>query len=53
MTPEARHMAEATGASASDTGDRGPIRPMQVLVVEDNEINRTVARDMLEAGGHA
>lgn len=29
-----------------------PIRPLQVLVVEDNEINRTVVRDMLEKGGH-
>ena len=30
----------------------GPTRPLQVLVVEDNEINRTVVRDMLQAGGH-
>ncbi|RYH01189.1 PAS domain-containing hybrid sensor histidine kinase/response regulator [Salipiger sp. IMCC34102] len=30
----------------------GPVRPLDVLVVEDNEINRTVARDMLEASGH-
>ncbi|WP_386682669.1 ATP-binding protein [Loktanella sp. R86503] len=29
-----------------------PQRPLQVLVVEDNEINRTVVRDMLEKSGH-
>jgi CheY-like chemotaxis protein/HPt (histidine-containing phosphotransfer) domain-containing protein len=29
-----------------------PLRPLQVLVVEDNEINRTVVRDMLEQGSH-
>ena len=31
---------------------QAPQRPLHVLVVEDNEINRTVVRDMLEAGGH-
>lgn len=30
-----------------------PTRPLNVLVVEDNEINRIVARDMLIAEGHS
>lgn len=30
-----------------------PDRPLDVLVVEDNEINRLVVRDMLIAAGHA
>jgi PAS domain S-box-containing protein len=29
-----------------------PSRPLKVLLVEDNEINRTVAREMLVADGH-
>jgi PAS domain S-box-containing protein len=29
-----------------------PSRPLKVLLVEDNEINRTVAREMLLADGH-
>ena len=29
-----------------------PTRPLEVLLVEDNEINRIVAREMLEAEGH-
>jgi CheY-like chemotaxis protein len=31
---------------------QGPTRPLNVLLVEDNEINRIVAREMLEAEGH-
>ncbi|MCT4685467.1 MAG: ATP-binding protein [Roseicyclus sp.] len=29
-----------------------PARPMKVLIVEDNQINRVVLRDMLEQDGH-
>lgn len=29
-----------------------PIAPLRVLLVEDNEINRAIAREMLEADGH-
>jgi PAS domain S-box-containing protein len=45
-------VAEPTDVRSGQIPAIGAIRPMQVLVVEDNEINRTVARDMLEAGGH-
>lgn len=32
---------------------QAPTRPLNVLLVEDNEINRIVAREMLEAEGHS
>ncbi|MFC5737109.1 hybrid sensor histidine kinase/response regulator [Sinirhodobacter huangdaonensis] len=32
---------------------RAPVHPLSVLVVEDNEINRTLLREMIEAEGHA
>ena len=38
---------EASAAAASEE-----IAPLQVLLVEDNRINRLVARDMLESLGH-
>ncbi|MGC1494326.1 MAG: ATP-binding protein [Sulfitobacter sp.] len=33
-------------------GRRAVVRPLRVLVVEDNEINRFVVREMLQADGH-
>ncbi|WP_102223390.1 hybrid sensor histidine kinase/response regulator [Acidimangrovimonas sediminis] len=33
-------------------GPRAPVGPLEVLLVEDNEINRAIAREMLEADGH-
>lgn len=32
---------------------RGPVRALRVLLVEDNEVNRIVARKMVEAEGHS
>lgn len=47
----------ATKAQATSRNDHGanshaPIAPQRVLIVEDNEINRFVAREMLQADGH-
>jgi PAS domain S-box-containing protein len=33
-------------------GDTRTVRPLQILLVEDNEINRLVAREMMAANGH-
>ncbi|WP_375691799.1 ATP-binding protein [Pseudooceanicola sp. LIPI14-2-Ac024] len=45
---------EATVPSPSQgtPTDAGPVRPLDLLLVEDNEVNRYVARQMLEAEGH-
>lgn len=46
---------EATDAPATleDEGSTDqPIAPLNVLLVEDNEINRIVAREMLQSDGH-
>ncbi len=32
--------------------DKSPDRPLEILLVEDNQINRFVAREMLESDGH-
>ena len=45
-------LAEPAALPPDDRPAARIARPMQVLVVEDNEINRTVVRDMLEADGH-
>ena len=45
-------LAEPPSSPADAQPAADPIRPLRVLVVEDNEINLTVVRDMLEADGH-
>ncbi|MBY6089400.1 ATP-binding protein [Maritimibacter alkaliphilus] len=46
--------AEATLPEAEAAEPAAPaLRPLDLLLVEDNEINRFVARQMLEAEGHA
>ncbi|MGZ9811177.1 ATP-binding protein [Pseudoroseicyclus sp. H15] len=46
--------AEAEEASLPGQGGNAslPVRPLDVLLVEDNEMNRFVARGLLEAEGH-
>ena len=44
--------AQAPLGSEAGAHIDAPTRPLQVLLVEDNEINRIVAREMLEAEGH-
>ena len=45
--------SDAPQSAEMDTQPKGPIDPMNILLVEDNEINRLVAREMLRAQGHA
>lgn len=45
--------AEAPQTVAAPVVADGPIRSLNVLLVEDNEINRIVAREMLQAEGHS
>ncbi|MDW4498533.1 ATP-binding protein [Sulfitobacter sp. D35] len=49
--PEAQ-LAQPAVASDEAAGDGTLARALSVLLVEDNEINRFVAREMLEAEGH-
>lgn len=42
----------ATVPDLPEAAPARPDRPLRVLLVEDNEINRFVAREMLEAEGH-
>lgn len=46
--------ANALDVEDDTSGDRpqNAITPMEVLLVEDNEINRFIAREMLESEGH-
>ena len=44
--------AQAPADAKTQDFDRALSRPLNVLLVEDNEINRTVAREMIEAEGH-
>ena len=44
--------AEAPMVVPVQINEHQPSRPLKVLLVEDNEINRTVAREMLLADGH-
>jgi PAS domain S-box-containing protein len=44
--------AEAPKVVPVEINKLRPSRPLKVLLVEDNEINRTVAREMLVADGH-
>ncbi|SER99483.1 PAS domain S-box-containing protein [Tranquillimonas rosea] len=44
--------AGTAGVPAARTDAPRPAVPLSVLVVEDNEINRLVAREMLQADGH-
>ncbi|MBY6155859.1 hybrid sensor histidine kinase/response regulator [Pseudooceanicola nitratireducens] len=43
---------EAEAVPAAEVEDRTPSRSLDLLLVEDNETNRFVARQMLEAEGH-
>ena len=51
LPPYASPTATDPGAAADPV--ETSLRPLDVLVVEDNEINRLVVRDMLEGAGHA
>lgn len=44
--------AEAVAPVPAPLPEVAPARPMKVLIVEDNHINRVVLRDMLEQDGH-
>ncbi|SFE00838.1 hybrid sensor histidine kinase/response regulator [Roseivivax sediminis] len=44
--------ADAAGEHADAAGPARPASPLDLLLVEDNPINRAVAREMLEADGH-
>ncbi|EPX80522.1 hybrid sensor histidine kinase/response regulator [Salipiger mucosus] len=50
VSSEAEAQAETPAASRKE--ERPAVRPLDLLLVEDNEINRFVAREMLEAEGH-
>jgi two-component system sensor histidine kinase/response regulator len=39
-------------AESEDPGGNAPVRPMRILVAEDNPVNQEVARLLLEKGGH-
>ena len=53
LTP-ARHPATTVDAVLDQVHDAvGPSRSLQVLVVEDNPVNRLVVREMLERDGHS
>ncbi len=45
--------ADAPQGADTAHDPKAPTRPLHVLLVEDNEINRIVAREMLEAEGHS
>lgn len=45
-------VSEAPEAPKSDNQGKHTVQELNVLLVEDNEINRIVAREMLEADGH-
>ena len=45
-SPERAHASPAGHADGAES------RPLDILLVEDNKVNRLVARDMLEKGGH-
>ena len=50
---EAAHGAEAKAAAEGGVALAArPEQPLSVLIVEDNEINRTILREMVEAEGH-
>lgn len=42
----------AAGRAAKSTGRKAPSKALRVLLVEDNQINRLVAREMLQTAGH-
>lgn len=42
----------AVPSDPAPVADRGPVRALDVLVVEDNEVNALVARGLLERAGH-
>ena len=48
---ESADLSEGTPSDA-ETAPSPAIRPLDILLVEDNEINRLVAREFLEADGH-
>lgn len=41
-----------TPAKAAAPPSKKPLRPMDVLIVEDNQINRFILREMLQGDGH-
>jgi len=51
--PLERRKADESGASAEETEQNRPSDPRNILVVEDNIINRNVLADMLVGMGHS
>jgi PAS domain S-box-containing protein len=51
--PQPKQMSKRSAKSKPDTmADHASGRPLRILLVEDNHINRLVARDMLQKFGH-
>jgi len=50
--PMEAHAAQIRTPESDPARDKRESRPLEVLVVEDNRINRTVLRSMLERDGH-
>lgn len=45
--------ARVVSRDVKQSSQSGPVRPMKILVVEDNEINRLIVRELLQGDGHA
>ncbi|WP_428926214.1 ATP-binding protein [Marinibacterium sp. SX1] len=53
LAPADAPQAEASETSdATDVAPAAPARAHEILLVEDNEVNRFIVREMLEAAGH-